>query len=552
MGNDRGLLTEELRKFARFQREYPHLDPESLVEIFASGTAAVPTEGKCVASVPQQVLTTILSENGSNNSQIYRHDVAPLTPTEGDPFLQSPSFTVDPANLSSSIIPHDAVDFFDSARQGVFSTSYESVTGLGISEYRSFASPSMSRNSSGRSELAGPLDSIGLSSSCKQPPLQPAESDPNEVINNLLVGSFESSFEPTSSLPFSSNNNKRPSTDTVDELRDHEYKCSQELHDERVNRVANPPKSPKRPTESWSNRSTTSDTPTKPRYVRPKHPRIMCDHCPNSKGFRGDHEYRRHFERVHAEKKHGWVVRDRSSSGLLSKCRTCNADKVYGIDYNAVAHLKRQHFNLDKDPNVKAPENIRDWIERVETKNLPTTPKGRKPSKADYKADSADSDDEESPTHLIHLEWDKREELGKETSKGESGTKNTPAQDATRQYDERQRNMEKAKKISMDVFADAINLRAATYSKTATEIGSVSQQVIRQDYQTLASSGSSVGYDAQLDAYEFGETVIQAHIPPPSEEGKRRYKKDYGNVLACKSSFFILFSYVDWERIALQ
>ncbi|KAF8246039.1 hypothetical protein K440DRAFT_662382 [Wilcoxina mikolae CBS 423.85] len=546
MGNDQGLLTEQLRQFARFQRENPHVDPERLVDIFTSGTAAAPTEGNCVAPVPQRVLTTILSvlmvsqqENGSSNNQIYGHDGAPPTPTgslEGDrsdsaqpmmiryshrndPFQQSPSFTVDPADLSSSMTQHDAVAFLDSASLGVFSTSY--VAGLGISEYGSFASPSMSRNPSGRSELASHLDSMGLSSSCEQPPFQPADSDPNEVIDNLLVGSFGGSFEPPSSLPFSSNNslhnsNKRPSPDTVDELRDREYKRSQELHDERVNRVVNPPKSPKRPTESWSNRST--NTPTKPRYVRPKHPRIMCDRCPKSKGFRGDHEYRRHFERIHAENKYGWVVRDRSGTGLLSKCRPCSADKAYGVDYNAVAHLKRQHFNRDKDPNVKAPENIRDWIERVETKNLPTTLKGRKPSKTDNKTDSAGSDDEESPTHLTHFEWENMEELGKETSKNESGTKNAPAQGATRRYDEQlQRHAEMAKKISMEAFADATNSRAVTYSKTATDIGSVSQQVVRQDYQILSSSGSSVVCDAQLDAYEFAETIIQTHMPLTSE-----------------------------------
>lgn len=102
-------------------------------------------------------------------------------------------------------------------------------------------------------------------------------------------------------------------------------------------------------------------------YVRPKHPRVKCAECPEGhKGFRGDHEYRRHHDRVHAVKKKAWVVRDRSGTGMLGKCKACSSERMYGVDYNATAHLKRQHFNPDKNPGVRVPDNIRDWIEAID------------------------------------------------------------------------------------------------------------------------------------------------------------------------------------------
>jgi hypothetical protein len=93
-------------------------------------------------------------------------------------------------------------------------------------------------------------------------------------------------------------------------------------------------------------------------YVRPKHPRVRCGDC--NKEFRGDHEMSRHRQRVHGDVRRVWVVRDRSSNGLLAGCKTCVSEKWYGIDYNCTAHLRRQHFEKN---NLPVPENLRDWIE---------------------------------------------------------------------------------------------------------------------------------------------------------------------------------------------
>jgi hypothetical protein len=60
MGNDRGLLAEQLKQFARFQREHPDVDPERLVDVYTSGeglAAVSSTEGNCAAPVPQRVST---------------------------------------------------------------------------------------------------------------------------------------------------------------------------------------------------------------------------------------------------------------------------------------------------------------------------------------------------------------------------------------------------------------------------------------------------------------------------------------------------------------
>jgi hypothetical protein len=152
-----------------------------------------------------------------------------------------------------------------------------------------------------------------------------------------------------------------------------------ELHRQEVEKAINthsrppharPPKQLQPSTNpAKSNKTSARGSPTKANksYVRPKHPRVHCPECPQDhKGFRGEHEFNRHFDRKHAVHKKAWVVRDRSGTGLLSKCKACTTGRKYGVDYNATAHLKRQHFNVAKNPDVQIPENIRDWIEEVE------------------------------------------------------------------------------------------------------------------------------------------------------------------------------------------
>lgn len=144
--------------------------------------------------------------------------------------------------------------------------------------------------------------------------------------------------------------------------------------------------------QSEDGSSKTVGVITKTPYVRPQHPKIMCQHCnERPDGFRGTHELDRHIARAHSAVRKGYVcVAPDFQKTFLDSCKHCRNGKVYGAYYNAAAHLRRAHFHPRKRGRKGKNDEKRGgigggdhpamdwlkqyWIRETEVSNKPESP----------------------------------------------------------------------------------------------------------------------------------------------------------------------------------
>ncbi|KAL1888456.1 hypothetical protein Cpir12675_006167 [Ceratocystis pirilliformis] len=168
---------------------------------------------------------------------------------------------------------------------------------------------------------------------------------------------------------------------------------------------------------------TTTTVSVSASYARPARQRVYCRHCTEQPaGFRGDHELRRHCAARHEARVKKWRCIEPEGDAIqpinpISECKACRAGKLYGADYNALAHLRRAHFQVKK-PRGRANtgESQRDAVAKTPS-NKPSSVDLRPylqvlsvPSSSNDAEDSLEMESEAQAEMLTGSHWDSLED----------------------------------------------------------------------------------------------------------------------------------------------
>ncbi|OAA69972.1 hypothetical protein LEL_09788 [Akanthomyces lecanii RCEF 1005] len=177
---------------------------------------------------------------------------------------------------------------------------------------------------------------------------------------NVPINQQRQQQQPLTAMPSMTQNGPSPSSGSSNTLQ----RRSRERQERALRRsVAHARAHAIAPSPSTS--SATSPKSEKGEYMRAKkvskvrkrEEKVECHLCLTE--LSGDHEYDRHFKLVHQAEGWRWQVIDPFEKGLtpdhpvpfeISECKNCQSGKLYGINYNAAAHIRRVHFK--NTPNI--------------------------------------------------------------------------------------------------------------------------------------------------------------------------------------------------------
>lgn len=153
-------------------------------------------------------------------------------------------------------------------------------------------------------------------------------------------------------------------------------------------------------------------------YVRPQSRKVMCPFCDeHPRGFRGEHELRRHNDRKHTDVRKAWICVDISANKkFLANCKKCVNGKRYNVYYNAAAHLRRAHFNPKQKGgkgkkerrggkgggDQPSMETLKMWMEEIEEDVRDNVPSRSGDEEDDEEKMCADLDSDQTEFDIPH------------------------------------------------------------------------------------------------------------------------------------------------------